>query len=138
MKLADRQMLPIPNTTFSSAGHDMSNRATSIRILFLAAHLTAVVLLSAYSAGLISSLTMDNKNLPFRTFEELLNTHSYTAGVVNSSAATGFFSVRRNSVISSGFLPVPQAPKSAVILSRKPDEAVLVLRLMALLTRRIA
>ena len=136
VKFVDRQLLPIPNTTLSSAGHDMSNRATSIRILFLAAHLTAVVLLSAYSAGLISSLTMDNKNLPFRTFEELLNARSYTAGVVNSSAAMAFFSVGRNSVISSSFLPVSQALKSAVILSREPDEAVLTLRSMALLTRR--
>ena len=132
VKLADRQVLPIPNTSVSSAGHDMLCRATSIRVVFLAAHLTAVVLLSAYSAGLLSSLTMDNKNLPFRTFEELLKAGSYMAGVAMNSAAIEFLSVGRSSVISNAFLPVPQALKSAVILPRKPDGAVSMLQSMAL------
>jgi hypothetical protein len=106
----------------------MSYRATSIRVLFLATHLTAVVLLSAYSAGLISSLTIDNKNLPFRTFEELLNVGgTYMAGVVNNSAAIGLFSVGRNSAVFSVFLPVPPALDSAVTLTHEPDGAVSIL-----------
>jgi hypothetical protein len=69
--------------------------------------MTAVVLLSAYSAGLISSLTVEKKLLPFRTFEELRNVGSYMAGVVNNSAARGLFSVRRNSVTSNISLTSP-------------------------------
>jgi hypothetical protein len=67
----------------------------SIRVLFLAAHMTSVVLLAAYSAGLISSLTVEKMNLPFTTFEELLNVDTHMAGVVNNSAAVALFSVRR-------------------------------------------
>jgi hypothetical protein len=63
--------------------------------------MTAVVLLSAYSAGLISSLTIENHNLPFRTFEELLDIGTYMAGVVNNSAAIGLFSVGRHFVVSN-------------------------------------
>ena len=81
---------------------------------------------------------MYNKDEPFRTFYELLNTRSYTAGVVKSSAAIVFFSAARNSIISSAFLPGPQALKSAVILPRESYVGVLMLRLMALLTGRIA
>jgi hypothetical protein len=67
----------------------------SIRVLFLGAHMTTVVLLAAYSAGLISSLTVETKVLPFSTFEELLRVGTHMAGFVNNSAAMGMFNVRR-------------------------------------------
>jgi hypothetical protein len=79
-------------------GHDMTGRAMCIRVLFLAAHMTSAVLLAAYSAGLISSLTVETVNLPFTTFKELLSVGTYMAGVVNNSAAISLFSVRTQSV----------------------------------------
>jgi hypothetical protein len=78
----------------------MTYRAMSVRVLFLAAHLTAVVLLAAYSAGLISSLTMESVNLPFSTFEELLNAGTHAVGVVNNSAAVWLFTVRPKTLAS--------------------------------------
>lgn len=80
------------------AGHDLTRRAMCIRVLFLTAHMTSVVLLAAYSAGLISSLTVETLNLPFTTFEELLNVGTHMAGVVNNSAAIALFSVSKQSV----------------------------------------
>jgi hypothetical protein len=76
----------------------MTYSAMSVRVLFLAAHMTAVVLLAAYSAGLISSLTMESMNLPFSTFEELLNAGTHAVGVVNNSAAVWLFTVRPKTV----------------------------------------
>jgi hypothetical protein len=69
-----------------------------IRVLFLTAHVTSVVLLAAYSAGLISSLTVETVNLPFTTFQELLSMGTHMAGVVNNSAAIALFGVRKQSV----------------------------------------
>jgi hypothetical protein len=60
--------------------------------------MTSVVLLAAYSAGLISSLTVETLNLPFTTFEEILRVGTHMAGVVNNSAAIALFSVRTQSV----------------------------------------
>jgi hypothetical protein len=55
-------------------------------------------MLAAYSAGLISSLTVETLNLPFTTFEELLSVGTHMAGVVNNSAARALFSVSKQSV----------------------------------------
>jgi hypothetical protein len=78
----------------------MTYRAMSIRVLFLAAHMAAMVLLAAVSAGLVSSLTMQTMNLPFSTFEELFNVRTHVVGVFNNSAAMWLFNARRISVIS--------------------------------------
>jgi hypothetical protein len=80
------------------AGHDLTRRSMCIRVLFLSAHMTSVVLLAAYSAGLIASLTVEIVDLPFTNFKELLSVGTHTAGVVNNSAAIALFGVRKQPV----------------------------------------
>ena len=71
----------------------MTYRCMSVRTGFLVAHLTAVTLMAAYSAGLISSLTIETLNLPFSNYEEMLEDGTYMAGVVNRSSGIGLFKV---------------------------------------------
>jgi hypothetical protein len=75
----------------------MTSRSACIRVLFLAAHMTTVVLLAAYSAGLIASLTVERVDLPFTNFKELLSSGTHMAGVVNNSGAIALFGVRKQS-----------------------------------------
>ncbi|KAJ4428518.1 hypothetical protein ANN_24560 [Periplaneta americana] len=66
-------------------GHDITPRSTSCRLVYITAYLTALVLLAAYSAALISSLTVYSSNLPFSDLEGLLKENSYKVGVVSES-----------------------------------------------------
>jgi hypothetical protein len=67
------------------AGHDITPRSTSCRLVYITAYFTALVLLAAYSAALISSLTVYRSNLPFQDLEGILRERSYKLGVVNKS-----------------------------------------------------
>lgn len=49
--------------------------------MYAVAHLTAAVLLAAYSAFLISYLTFRRPVLPFNSFSELLNDSTYQLGM---------------------------------------------------------
>jgi hypothetical protein len=61
--------------------------------VYLAAYTTAVTLCAAYAATLISSLAVQNNNLPFRDFQQLLKRSDYELGVVNDSAVISEFEV---------------------------------------------
>ncbi|KAJ9596881.1 hypothetical protein L9F63_012137 [Diploptera punctata] len=84
---------------FCSQGQDMTYRSVSVRTAFLVAHFTAVVLMAAYSAGLISSLTIATLNLPFTTYKEMLHDGTYKAGVAAKSSGIGLFKVSKDHVM---------------------------------------
>lgn len=62
-----------------------------IRIVHLSIHLTAVVVLAAYSAALISFLAIKTFIMPFTTMEGLLADGTYRFAVVGDSADYSFF-----------------------------------------------
>ena len=78
-----RQSDPMPTSRF--AGHDITPRSTSCRLVYITAYFTALVLLAAYSAALISSLTVYRSNLPFQDLEGILRDRTYKLGVVDKS-----------------------------------------------------
>ncbi|PSN40369.1 Ionotropic receptor 124 [Blattella germanica] len=70
---------------FCQQGHDITPRSTSCRLVYITAYLTALVLLAAYSAALISSLTVSYSNLPFEDLEGILKNKRYKMGMVDKS-----------------------------------------------------
>jgi hypothetical protein len=81
-------------------GHDFTPKSSSCRLVYLTAYLTAVILLSAYSAALISFLTKKSIALPFRNLQGLLKDGTYKLGVRENSAEYRMFEVRNRSVIT--------------------------------------
>lgn len=65
-----------------------------IRMVQLSIHLTAVVVMAAYSAALISFLAIKTFAMPFTTMEGLLADGSYRFAVVGDSADYSLFQVR--------------------------------------------
>jgi hypothetical protein len=53
--------------------------------VYITAYFTALVLLAAYSAALISSLTVYRSNLPFQDLEGILRDKTYKLGVMDKS-----------------------------------------------------
>lgn len=64
-----------------------------IRIVHFVIHLSAVVIVAAYSAALISSLAVKTFIMPFTTMDGLLKDGTYRFGVVGDSADLSFFQV---------------------------------------------
>jgi len=65
-----------------------------VRMVHFVIHITAVVILAAYSAALISFLTLKTFVMPFTTMEGLLKDKTYRFGVIGDSADFSFFKVR--------------------------------------------
>lgn len=70
----------------ASSGSDVVPRNGSFRTLHLTAYLTSVVLVTSYSAALVSSIASRHATLPFTTFQEFLNDGTYRLGVVANSS----------------------------------------------------
>jgi hypothetical protein len=88
------------------AGQRVEVNNTSVRIVFLTAHTTSLVIMAAYSAFLISSLAVQPRELPFRDLQGLLNDGSYKLGIVDRTSTINIFDVRRMSLLSHiGLLP---------------------------------
>lgn len=64
-----------------------------VRMMHLAIHLSAVVIVAAYSAALISFLAVKTFVMPFKTMDGLLKDGTYRFGVVGDSADYSFFQV---------------------------------------------
>lgn len=64
-----------------------------VRMVHFVIHLTAVIILAAYSAALISFLTVNTFVMPFTTIEGLLNDGTYRFGTIGDSADFSFFQV---------------------------------------------
>ena len=68
-------------------------KSTSGRIVMLTSYLTSLVLMAAYSAFLISSLTVQHQDMPFRDLQGLLYDGSYRLGVMRNSSSLNMFDV---------------------------------------------
>lgn len=94
MEMMPRLAFPITRAVGRVSGHDMTPRSTSCRLVYITAYFTALVLLAAYSAALISSLTVYRSNLPFRDLEGILMDRTYKLGVLDKSEMFYTVSVR--------------------------------------------
>lgn len=70
-----------------------------MRLAFLSIFLSALIILSAYSASLISFLTVSTVTLPFATMEEFANYGSYKLIVFKNSADYDMIIVRTKRAI---------------------------------------
>ncbi|XP_076302865.1 putative glutamate receptor [Lasioglossum baleicum] len=77
-----------------------SSTLDPIRLVHLSVHLTAVVVLAAYSAALISYLAVKTFAMPFTTMEGLLADGTYRFAVVADSADYDFFQNTTDAVLS--------------------------------------
>ncbi|CAL7938347.1 unnamed protein product [Xylocopa violacea] len=75
----------------------------AIRVVHLSVHLTAVVVLAAYSAALISYLAIKTFVMPFSTMKGLLEDGTYRFAVVGDSADYTFFQNTSDTVLSVMF-----------------------------------
>ncbi|KAH0950141.1 hypothetical protein HN011_000355 [Eciton burchellii] len=71
-----------------------------VRMVHFVIHITAVVILAAYSAALISFLTLKTFVMPFTTMEGLLKDKTYRFGVIGDSADFSFFRNTSDRVLS--------------------------------------
>ncbi|XP_032687916.1 uncharacterized protein LOC116852050 [Odontomachus brunneus] len=75
---------------FCSQGMEPST-LDPVRMMHFVIHITAVVILAAYSASLISFLAVNTFVMPFTTMSGLLKDGTYRFGVVGDSADFSFF-----------------------------------------------
>lgn len=86
----------------SRAGMDQS-LLDPTRMVHLSVHLTAVVVIAAYSAALISYLAIKTFVMPFTTMKGLLEDGGYRFAVVANSAEYSFFQNTTDTVLSIMF-----------------------------------
>ena len=75
------------------AGQRVEVNNTSGRIVILTSYMTSLVLLAAYSAFLVSSLSVQPRDLPFRDLQGLVYDGSYKLGVVDNTSTINIFDV---------------------------------------------
>ena len=75
-------MLVVRSHNIMSAGHDVTPRSCACRMVYWLGYVTAVVVMAAYSATLISFLTIQNKEPPFKSSEALGADRSYEIGML--------------------------------------------------------
>ncbi|XP_023287911.1 probable glutamate receptor [Orussus abietinus] len=83
---------------FCSQGLQQST-VDPVRIIHVVVHLTALVVLSAYSAYIISFLAVNSFIMPFTTMEGLLQDGTYKFAVVNDSADSFLFEVTTDKIL---------------------------------------
>ncbi|KAJ9584260.1 hypothetical protein L9F63_021382, partial [Diploptera punctata] len=71
--------------------HSIHPKSASIKVVFMTSYLTAVIIMSSYSAAFITHLTLREIELPFRTFEEFLRDKTYHMGMVPNTAQMDYF-----------------------------------------------
>jgi hypothetical protein len=65
----------------------------SWRVIQLTVNIAAVVIVTSYSASVLSYIITNRDKLPFNTFEELLEVGTYTLAIGRHSAFLSFFEV---------------------------------------------
>ncbi|XP_068082900.1 glutamate receptor ionotropic, kainate glr-3-like [Anabrus simplex] len=86
-------------TSLTQQGHDVTPRSSSGRVVYLLGYVVAVIVMTAYSAALVSFLTAQVKELPFRDLNGLLADGTYKLGVVATAADFNMFSESKNSLM---------------------------------------
>ncbi|KAJ4449440.1 hypothetical protein ANN_00839, partial [Periplaneta americana] len=71
--------------------YSTTSQYLSGRLVHLTTYLTAVVLLTSYSASLISSITIGPHGVPFGSFEDFLSDGTYSLAVMANSYAVTYF-----------------------------------------------
>jgi hypothetical protein len=77
-----------------SAGQSRTPLTVQGRLVYIMSYTLGLVLLCAYSAAIISFLTVQKTNLPITTFEELYQEKTYTVRAVRGSSALEALRVR--------------------------------------------
>jgi len=80
-------------------GQKKAPALTSSRVIFLTTHLTAVIILTCYSAYLVSSITTKVYELPFNSFEEFLKAGTHHLVVEPHSSQITYFKVQFESLL---------------------------------------
>nr|CAD7596888.1 unnamed protein product [Timema genevievae] len=76
---------------FCSQSTPISPRSSSCQLVFLMMHMTTVVFAVAYSASLVSSLSVKNTMVPFNSVQGLLEDETYSLEVTKYSAEYSMF-----------------------------------------------
>ncbi|KAJ4434324.1 hypothetical protein ANN_22881 [Periplaneta americana] len=76
---------------FCNQGDSATSDFTPIRIKALTTHLTATLILAAYSGALVSHLAVRRTQLPFNTFREFLQDGQFSLGMHKFSSLLPFF-----------------------------------------------
>ncbi|EFN82107.1 Glutamate receptor delta-1 subunit [Harpegnathos saltator] len=84
---------------FCSQGMKQSS-LDPVRMVHFVIHITAVVILAAYSASLISFLAVSTFVMPFTTMDGLLKDGTYRFGVIGDSADFSFFQNTSDRILS--------------------------------------
>ncbi|KAJ9592094.1 hypothetical protein L9F63_001322 [Diploptera punctata] len=88
---------------FCNQGFDMNIKYSACRTILVTSYLTTTVLLAAYSAALISSLTVQDLKLPFTTFIEMLRIKQLKLELLAGTAHVTFFNVTTDPVLKGIF-----------------------------------
>jgi hypothetical protein len=78
----------------STAGHDLNINSSACRVIVMTSYVTTTVLLAAYSAALISFMTLQDFKLPFSSFQELVRHKEYRLVTLPGTAQMSYFDVR--------------------------------------------
>ena len=71
----------------------MTSTHVSGRIVHLTTFVTAVLIVTSYTASLVSHVMVTKYKLPFNNFEEFLSDGTYQLGVLAGSAHLSYFKV---------------------------------------------
>ena len=77
--------------SWMSQGSWLDPKSIGSRIIFLASFFCGVLIYTAYSAKLISFLSVTKATLPFSSMQELLDRKDYSVGTVKGSSMVSFF-----------------------------------------------
>jgi hypothetical protein len=75
-------------------GQKKASALTSSRVIFLTTYLTALIILTSYSAFLVSFISNRVYELPFTSFEEFLKAGTHHLAVEPHSSQTMYFKVQ--------------------------------------------
>lgn len=80
-------------------GHEDTPNSLTGRVIYLMTYITGLLVYIAYSAILISYLTVQPLVLPFTTLQGLLKTKEYSLGVLKNTADYDMFEVTLNTKV---------------------------------------
>lgn len=83
------------------AGRETMPRSWSSRVVYLTSYVVGYVLVAAYSAALVSFLAVQRDELPFTSYEGLLEDGTYELGVTKG-AEVSYFSVSSSEFMVHG------------------------------------
>ncbi|XP_069672059.1 glutamate receptor-like [Periplaneta americana] len=89
---------------FCNQGDSATSDFTPIRIKALTTHLTATLIIAAYSGALVSHLAVRRTQLPFNTFREFLLEGQFSLGMHKFSSLLPFFQNNTDPVIRQLYL----------------------------------